>query len=155
VSVGVSYTGFERWVLATDVRYVDFHHTPSFDNSGFDASGAATGLGWQSVVCVAAGAQYKLTDALALRVGYSWNQSPVTDSQTAFNVASPTILRHTVYAGASYSVTPCFLLSISYAHGFETSVTGPYITPQGVLPFSSIRSEVSADSVQLGATVKF
>jgi long-chain fatty acid transport protein len=96
-----------------------------------------------------------LTNALTLRMGYTYNMNPIPDSRTAFNVASPTILEHTVYAGFSYNVTECFMLSLAYAHGFENTVQGPYITPLGTLPGASIKSDVWADTVMIGATVKF
>ena len=154
-SIGFSYTGFERWVLATDFRYVDYHDTPGFSHSGFDATGAASGLGFDSIFCVALGAQYKLTDALSLRCGYTYNMNPIPDAHSIFNVASPTIIEHAVYMGASYQVTSCFLLSMAYAHGFENSVSGPIISPLGTFSGTSVSSTVSADTVVLGATVKF
>jgi long-chain fatty acid transport protein len=154
-SLGVSYTGFERWVFAGDIRYVDYHNTPGFSHFGFDASGAATGIGWDSVFCLALGTQYSVTDALALRIGYTYNMNPIPDARSAFNVASPTILEHALYAGASYRLTECFMLSLAYAHGFENSIKGLYITPLGAIPGSSVQSTTSADTILIGATVTF
>src|SRR5262249_44479835 len=77
VSVGASYTGRDRLVLAADVRYLDYADTKAFGTGGFAPDGAVQGLGWKSVFAAAAGAQYLLTDALALRAGYSWNGNPI------------------------------------------------------------------------------
>jgi long-chain fatty acid transport protein len=154
-STGVSYTGFDRWLLAADFRFVDYHNTPGFSQFGFDQFGAAKGLGFDSVFCVALGAQYKLTDCLALRCGYTFNTNPIPDSRAAFNVASPVIIEHTLCVGASYNVSQCLTLSVAYAHLFQNSITGPYITPLGTVPGSSVSSTVSADSLLVGASVKF
>ena len=96
-----------------------------------------------------------MTDALSLRLGYSYNQSPITSANTFANVAAPTILEHTVYLGASWSVSKDLSLSVAYAHAFENSVSGPFVTPLGSLAGTSATSVVSADTFLLGATVRF
>lgn len=154
-SLGLSYTGFERWVLAADFRYVNYHDTPGFSHFGFDQYGAAKGLGFDDVFSVALGAQYKLTDRLALRCGYVYNTNPIPDSRTAFNVASPTIIEHTLNVGASYDVSKALMLSIAYVHMFQNSNTGPYLTPLGAVPGASVSTTVSADSLLVGATVRY
>jgi long-chain fatty acid transport protein len=154
-SVGVAYTGFERWLLAADFRYYDYGNTEGFRQSGFDPTGAVQGLGWHSIFAVAVGAQYKLTDTLSARVGYTFNQDPISDTQSSFNVVSPTIVEHAVYCGLSYQVTEALLLSVAYAHGFQNSISGPLLTPLGPVPGSVVANTVSADTFLLGATVRF
>ncbi|HEX5269747.1 MAG TPA: outer membrane protein transport protein [Gemmataceae bacterium] len=155
VSLGTAYTGIERWVFAVDVRYVNFHDTPGLSHSGFDATGALRGLGWEDVFAVSVGAQYQLTDSLTVRLGYSYNDSPIDNSQAFFNVASSTIINHSLAVGASYKVTQALILSMTYAHDFENTVSGPIVTPLGPIPVSSVKSQISADAVLVGATVKF
>ena len=154
-SIGVGYTGFERWTLAADLRYVDYGHTDGFTQSGYAPTGMVQGLGWRDVFAVSLGAQYQMTDKLSLRGGYSYNQDPIADSQSSFNIASPTILEHTVYLGLSYQVSNALSLSLAYAHSFQNSVEGPLVLPTGAVPGSSIRSTVSADTLIMGVTVKF
>src|SRR5260370_129223 len=43
-SVGVAYSGFERWLLAADFRYVDFGNARGLRASGFDPTGAIRGV---------------------------------------------------------------------------------------------------------------
>jgi long-chain fatty acid transport protein len=155
LSAGAAYTGFECWVLALDLRYIDYHNTPGFSATGFDATGAVRGLGWDSIFVVALGAQYQLMEQLSLRAGYSYNMNPVDDAQTSFNVASPLILEHTLYVGASYQITPALRFSLAYAHAFENTVRGPLVGPAGAIPGTSVQSTVSADSAMFGATLKF
>ena len=88
-SVGLAYTGFERWLVATDLRYIDFANANGFRQSGFSPTGAVQGLGFRSIFAVSVGAQYQMTDTLSLRAGYSYNENPLADSQSSFNVASP------------------------------------------------------------------
>jgi long-chain fatty acid transport protein len=155
VSVGAAYTGFERWLLAADVRYVDFGDAAGLRQSGFDPTGAVRGLGWRSVWALSLGSQYQLSDALSLRAGYSFNQNPIDRANAFFNVAAPTILEHTVYLGASWNVSQALSLAVAYAHAFQNSVSGPFVTPFGSLPGTSVSSVVSADTFLFGATVRF
>jgi long-chain fatty acid transport protein len=48
VSLGASYTGIEKWLFATDVRYFDWRNTSDLpgEPAAFGANGAITGLGW-------------------------------------------------------------------------------------------------------------
>jgi long-chain fatty acid transport protein len=154
-SVGIAYAGFDGWLLAADFRYVDFGDANGLRQTGFDASGAARGLGWQGVFAMALGAQYQLTDAASLRLGYTFNQNPIANEVTSFNVASPTILEHTLYAGASYHVSETFKLSLGYVHGFKNSVAGPLVTPLGAVPGSSVRITAWGDTFMLGASVNY
>ncbi len=155
-SLGVGYTGIERWTFAADFRYIDYGHTQGFDRTGFTSTGSIAGLGWNSVFAVAIGAQYQLSDAVSVRAGYSYNQDPISSAVSSFNVASPTILEHAVYLGFSYQVSDALSLSAAYLHGFENSVDGPFNAPVvGPIAGTSIRSTVSADALVIGATVHF
>jgi long-chain fatty acid transport protein len=154
-SLGIGYTGIERWTFAADFRYVDYGNTEGFKQSGFSPTGAVQGLGWRSVFATAFGAQYQMSDSLSVRMGYSFNQNPIPADQSSFNVASPVILEHTVYLGASYHVTEALSLSLAYIHGFQNSSEGPLVTPGGPVPGTSVRNTTSADALILGATVKF
>jgi long-chain fatty acid transport protein len=154
-SIGTAYTGFERWTFAADFRYIDYRHTRGFKEIGFNAAGAVQGLGWESIFVAALGAQYQLTPCTSLRLGYTYNTNPIKDERSMFNVASPLILEHAIYVGASYNVTQTFVVSVAYAHGFENSIHGPVITPLGAVPGSLVQSQVSADTLVFGATLRF
>jgi long-chain fatty acid transport protein len=155
LSLGTAYTGFERWVLAADVRYVDYRNTKGFRQGGFDPTGALRGLGWDSIVAVALGAQYQWSEALSLRAGYTYNDNPVTNSASGFNIASPVIVQHSLAVGFSYRATDALAFSVAYTHDFENSIDGPLQTPRGAVPGTSVKNAVAADSLVIGATVRF
>jgi long-chain fatty acid transport protein len=155
VSLGISYTGFERWVFAVDFRYLDYGDAKFLGDQGISADGAVRGLDWRSIFAVALGAQYQLCDDISLRVGYSWNENPIRDSQTFINTPAPVITEHMITAGASWRITEDFTLSVAYVHAFENSIQGPFVTPAGPVPGTSVRSSTSGDLVVLGASVKF
>jgi long-chain fatty acid transport protein len=154
-SIGVSYTGIDKLLLATDVRYVDYHNTSGFRSTGFDAAGAVTGLGWRSVVAVAAGAQYRLSDSVSVRLGYSFNPDPIPDSASFFNAASPALYEHIVFLGGTYKVTTCFSIMAAYYHAFHNSITGPYETASGPIAASAVTNSAEIDALTLGFSVAF
>lgn len=155
-SVGGSYTGFDRTLIATDFRFIDYRDTNGFRHSGFSSQGELTGLGWQNVFAVATGVQYRCSDALSVRGGYSFSLNPVGNAVTSFNIASPQIIQHTLTLGASYNVTSNLKFSLAYLHFFQNETMGPIVEPfVGPIHASSVRTTATGDSVVLGATVMY
>jgi long-chain fatty acid transport protein len=154
-SLGASYCGFRDWVLAADLHYVDYHNTSGFRGRGFEPDGTVAGLGWRSIGTVNLGAQYALTEALPVRLGYSYGMNPIADSRSSFNVASPAISEHTIYCGLSYRITAALTASVAYAHAFRNSGSGPLQLPAGPVPGTLITNTVSVDSIIFGATLRF
>ena len=155
VSLGTSYQGIDRWLLAADLRYLDYNSTAGFGDAGFSSTGALRGVGLKSIFALALGTQYQLTDAMTVRMGYSWSENPVTSSQVSANVASPLVIQNMISTGASYQVTDAFSISLAYTHAFENSVSGPIVLPLGAIPGTTIESSASVDMVLAGATIRF
>jgi long-chain fatty acid transport protein len=155
VSLGTAYTGIDRVLVALDVRYLDYHNTRPFSQVGFAPTGALKGVGWDSVFALSTGAQYLLSDAASVRVGYSYSTNPVSNDKTFFNIASPVIIQHSVYCGASYNITDTFKVSLAYSHFFANTISGPFLTPAGPIPGTNVTSRAFADSITAGASFLF
>jgi len=155
VSVGAAYRGLERWVLATDVRYIDYADANGFGRGGFSPDGALRGVGWRSIVTVAAGVQYQLTPDVSLRLGYSWNENPIPNAQAFVNTLAPTITEHMLTAGVSWKVTDDFTLSVAYMHAFDNAIGGSLVTPAGQVPGTFVQNSASGDVVVVGASLKY
>jgi long-chain fatty acid transport protein len=155
VSVGAAYAGWQRTLIACDLRYIDYANTDGFRSASFDPTGAATGLGWRSVLGVSLGLQRELNDRLAVRLGYEFNENPISNAETSFNLASPLIIQHWLSVGLSYGLTANSVLSLVYVHGFENDISGPIVTPFGPLPGTTVTSQSSLDSLGAGITLKY
>ncbi len=149
VSGGIGYS-HKKFDADIDLRYYDYSGTAGFDDTGFDSHGAVKGFGWDSIWEVATGIQYHVTKRLILRTGYIYNQNPIPDKYTFFNVASPAIIQHHVSCGLSYMLTDNWMVAASYTHGFKNSITGHYIGPKGPVKGTSVKSAMSTDIVILG-----
>ncbi len=153
-SIGASYTGFEKWIIACDLRYFDYADTTGFRNDGFSPSGALQGLAWNNVFSASFGVQRQLNEHWSIRAGYCFNENPIDSDAAMFNVASPLITQHTLHLGASYLFADGFSLAIAYAHCFENSVTGPLLSATGVA-VGTVTSTTVANVLSIGATKRF
>jgi long-chain fatty acid transport protein len=154
-SVGTAYSGIAETVLACDVRYFDYAGASGFGDAGFDANGAAAGLGWRSVVAVSTGVERRLNDRLSLRAGYAFNENPVPDFQASANLASSLIIKHWLSTGLSYQAGHHWIVSLAYVHGFENEISGPIVTPLGPIPGTRVTERAWLDSIIAGASVRF
>lgn len=158
LSFGAAYTPVEDILLAVDVRWVDYESTQTFGEPAVinPATGALRGLGWDSVWLIAFGAQFELTERLTLRTGYSYNENPIAPSTTMFNILAPGIFQHVYSAGASWKFTESLIGTLTWVHGFDNTITGPYLTPGGPAPPPSrVSLSQEIDSVLLGLSVVY
>jgi len=155
LSMGAAYTGWQNLLVAVDVRYIDYENTDGYGATGFGADLALQGIGFRSVWATTLGVQYRPTDRLYLRMGYTYNQNPITSETAYFNAGSPLIIEHTLSLGGSYHCTENLIFSLVWVHAFENSVSGPYQIPAGPLPFASMASKVSADALGAGFTLRY
>ena len=155
-SVGCSYSGFEDWIFACDIRYFDYANTPGFDTAGFDpVTGAATGLGWNSVMSVGCGVQRRINEKLSVRLGYCFNENPIPSSASAYNTASPLVIQHCMTVGASYAIEMNWMLTAAYSYCPEGSVTGPVVNHVGQIPGSWVKNSAYAHAFQAGISKRF
>ncbi len=156
-SIGVSYSGFERTLIAVDVRYVDFANSTFIgDSAGFAPDASVTGLGWNSVWSVSAGIQREINECLTLRAGYFYTQNPIPDSATFFNIASPAIYQHALFLGGTRRLNQSLTLSLAYYHAFHTSITGMINAPGiGPVPGTLVESSQISNGLVVGIGVNF
>ena len=138
VSGGVSYTGFEDWTLAMDLRYFDYKNTDGFGKP--DMFG--TELHWDNVFAVALGAQKRVNDSLYLRGGYTFNTSPINSGNIGVNFATPLIQQHVLGLGASYAFTRNVDLTLSYNQIFQADQSGPSV-------FGPINNQIATYSLAI------
>jgi len=145
-SLGAAYKGIDRLIVDVDVRYFDYGSAPLWGDS--IVSG---GLGWKSIMAVAAGCQYELTDRLTLRGGYLFNQNPIHDINTIFNVQAPGFIQHSLSLGASLRLNDNVMFTVGWVHGFRNAIQGPI----GQIPGSTARMDAQLDSILAGLTIQY
>lgn len=157
VSVGGAYTGLENWTFALDLRYFDYANTAGFgDPASFESDFSVSGLGWRSVAAASAGAQFQATETLTLRCGYTYNQNPISGSDTMVNLAAPLFYEHMVSAGASFLLVQNVTLNAAYSYYLPETITGPVAFPGvGVIPGASVSQSLDVHVVGVGVSVRY
>ncbi len=118
---GIALKPIEKLTLAVDVQFSQWSDTQEkivteYKNAvwaaAMDEAARTMELNWEDKMQIRFGAQYQLTDALALRAGYYNDPAPAPD-ETA-NIIFPSISYNALAIGASY----CFG-KINLDFGFE------------------------------------
>ncbi len=113
---GVSYTGFECFQFAFDVRHYDFQHLSSFYSvTGQNAARRATSysLGMEYTPDVKG-------FPMSFRIGYQFSDAATTMEDMLYNMASSLARGHSIHYGLSFG-TPSkrgFEMSFSLSHSF-------------------------------------
>jgi long-chain fatty acid transport protein len=157
VSLGTSYSGWDQWLLALDLRYFDYGNTAGFgDPAMFRPDGSLHGLDWSSVFAMALGAQRKLGEVLTLRGGYTYNQNPIKNSEAFYNIASPLLYEHMLSTGFSLQANSKLSFNTAYSYVFENSRTGPLVSPLlGPIPGSTMVNSLNAHFLSFGIAVSY
>lgn len=151
-AAGLSYASGTAFALGVDAKYITYHSTRGFKDKGFGPDGAVKGFGWRDIWSFGAGVQYRPVSRVALRGGYNYSGNPIPNDLSMFNTAAPAVVQHHVTLGAGYSFANGFGLDAAYYHAFKNSVDGPFQTPAGAMPGTSVKSSMSENSVLIGFT---
>jgi len=157
LSVGAAYVRPETWTLALDLRYFDYEHASGFKGpANFDATGALGGLGWRSIVSAGVGVQRRLSGAISVRAGYAYNENPIPDEDSFFNLASPLIYQHTLSVGGSIGVGERSSINLAYSYFPPEQVDGPIVSPiAGPVAGSSVRNTLHVHVVSVGVSARY
>ncbi len=156
LSGGIGYRPSDQFLWATDIRYINYADTQGFGhNAAFAPNGSVTGLGWESVMSVSSGIQYQFNPCTSFRAGYLYNENPIPDAVTFFNIASSPIYQHAAFVGATRHLTDALALSACYLHAFENSIQGPFQTPIGPIPGASVGVDQVTDALTVAIHLFF
>jgi long-chain fatty acid transport protein len=107
--------------------------------------------GWDSVFSIAIGANYQLTDQIAIRGGDQYNTNPLANTSTLFNIQAPAILQNTIYVGTTFAISSSLSASLGYAYSFQNSISGS----AEQIPGASIKLSASNQSLLFNIAIKF
>ena len=155
-SLGASFQANEDTLIALDVRFIDYANADGLgDDPVFDATAALGGLGHGSIMSTAVGVQRKVTEKLTVRGGYTFNQNPVSNSESFFNLAAPVIYQHMISTGGSVNFTELFSANLAYSVYLDNSRIGPIVLPGiGAVPGSSVTNTLGGHLFSFGFTMR-
>ncbi len=149
---GVSWSPSRALMVGVDAKYITYARTRGFKDEGFAADGSVKGFGWRNIWTIASGLQVRPVDRVALRAGYNFSGNPIPDALSMFNAAAPAVVQHHATIGAGYTFDNGFGVDVAYYRAFKHSIDGPFQTPAGAMPGTSVKSSLSENSVLVGFT---
>ena len=139
--------------LALDLRWIGYDGVDGLGTAGFNRDGSIRGFGWDDIVVVALGGEWRTAGRWALRAGYNVSESPIDEALVTLSTPAPATFEDHVTLGVGYRVGSSLRLDFTYWHGFENDVAGPLLGPAGPVPGTEVRQSNEADA--LTSTLSF
>ena len=152
VTMGIGVSPSEKTKIAADVRWFDYANAQGFEKVGFNPDGSVKGFGWQSIWAAGGGVEQQVTSTTKLIGGFNYSQNPVPAKYTFFNLPAPAIVQYHVTSGVEQKLRGAWTLNGSFYHAFRNSITGPWISPQGAVPGTSVTSRMRENSLTIGVS---
>ncbi len=109
---GISYSGINNGLFAVDVRHYDFQHVGSLYD--FSSNG-----GKRTVTSLGAGAEYRISEGIALRMGYQYADGNCNAFEDlVFNTTLPIQRGHSVHFGITLGDPDSWDITFSGSHAF-------------------------------------
>jgi long-chain fatty acid transport protein len=145
-TVGIAWSPGDRFAIALDAKQVGYASADGYDDV----------LGFDDVIVVALGVEWRATDRFSLRAGYSQGDSPVPPRQAFRTVAAPVLVEDFAAVGFGVRIDDSLELGFAYARGFENEVASPFVGPSGAfVPSTSVTSEATVDSAVASLSWRF
>jgi long-chain fatty acid transport protein len=111
---------------AFDILWIDWPQTMGEDSPVYtrNSSGAATwNMDWDEQFVYRVGAQWDLSENVALRAGYNYGRHPLNAGRAFENIAFPAIAEHHITAGCGVKLSPNWTLNTGFVYAPEVSLT--------------------------------
>jgi long-chain fatty acid transport protein len=131
-NLGVAWQATPAIKLALDYQRINYSGVNSIGASATDG-----GFGWDDINVWKLGMEYKYSQNMTLRAGYSHTNSPIKGATAAecgagsvncgevtINILAPGVIEDHVTLGATYTLASGNELTMAYMHGFENKVSG-------------------------------
>jgi long-chain fatty acid transport protein len=154
VTAGVYYQATPKLALLSDISWTDWALLQNINIVPSSPYALPTTIreNWHSTVSVSVGANYLVRPDLLLQCGFSFDQTPVSDSNR--NSRIPDSNRYDLAIGAQYEVSANVTVQAAYAHVFFAAapVNTQASATSGILIGSYSNS---ANTASLGVKVRF
>lgn len=122
VTLGVTQRLSERWSVLAGLEWTNWSRfrdlTVNFANG---RAPSVTEERWRDSIFASIGGEYRWTEALTLRAGFAYDQTPVRSADRTPRI--PDNDRYWLSAGASYQLSRSITLSAAYTHIFAPDAT--------------------------------
>jgi len=175
-TVGGAFQVAPAWTLTADFQRINYADVKSIGNSSANLQscmpnfmgGPATGpgclggsdgagFGWKNVNVVKLGAQWQVSPALQVRVGYNHGTNPIDSNEVVFNALAPGVMKNHYTAGFTYALDQHQEISGAFMYAPEVTVSGPNGFPAlfGPAPTTTTSIHMKQYEATVGYAYKF
>jgi len=144
LTVGAAYNVLDNLELVLDYRWLGWSELETLGDQ----------FGWESQNIVKAGVTWGVTDALTLRGGISYGESPIDESNAFSNALFPAIMETHLACGASYAWEK-WGAHVAYIHALENDLTADGEDLGGGVMGTDTTISMYQNSLTAGVTYKF
>lgn len=134
-NLGVAWQATPAFKLALDYQRINFGDIASVGNPSQNSlvgiarlgSNNGSGFGWDNVDVWKLGMEYKYSNKMTLRAGYSQADNPISGADAAevmFNILAPAVIKNHATLGFTHTMASGNELTMSYMHAFKNEVSG-------------------------------
>ncbi len=135
---GIAFKATPKLTLAFDIMRINYSSVNSIGNKGPSGSmgppamtgtpllgeSGGWGFGWDDQTVYKLGAAYEYNADWTFRAGWNHGSSPISGSETLFNVLAPGVVEDHLTLGATWTLDNGQEVTFSYMHAFENTVKG-------------------------------
>jgi len=135
-NIGISWQATPQLKVALDYQRINYSGVAAVSNAssnfglgptGFLGTANGAGFGWDDVDVWKLGIEYKYSQKLTLRAGYSHNDNPINGAdavEATFNILAPAVNEQHATLGFTYTLASGNELTMAYMHAFDNDVSG-------------------------------
>ena len=141
---GISFMATDTARINLDVEHISYSDVDSIHNpimnllmgcftanpavapetSGCLGGPAGAGFGWEDVTVFKAGVAFQSDDRNTWRLGYSYGEQPIPDTEVLFNILAPGVMEHHFTAGWTSERSNGNVMSLSFMYAPSKEITG-------------------------------
>jgi len=148
-SFGLSYEPHARWRAGFDARWIGYSSVDGAGGpGGFKPDRSLNGIGWRNIWVGAVGVEYKATNAVTLRAGFNYGQSPIRSEVAFTSLGTPPTFTDHYCLGVGVDVTDKLQVNLAAYYAPRHEVSGPLLNaflvggPNGPGPQSLAQEKV-------------
>jgi len=134
-NLGVAWQATPALKVALDYQRINYNDVAAVGNPVTNllvlnnplGSANGPGFGWDNIDVWKLGVEYKYSQKLTLRAGYSQNDNPISGAdmgEAMFNILAPAVNKQHATLGFTYTLATGNEVTMSYAHAFDNEVSG-------------------------------
>lgn len=151
LQAGIAVDVTPSLTVLADYKHIWYSQIASISNPSTNlfaghqfGSNDGPGFGWTDIDVLKVGAEWRATEDVTVRAGYSYNTSPLTPRDVTFNIIAPATVQQHFTGGFEYRWNEALSLELAGSYAPEETMRGPELAnPAGTYALTMEQWEVT------------